>query len=131
MGVGMESEQRHKTGSGRKTVIVLLLVLLLLAAGCSALFFIKYKQAVNKAPANERQQILSKIEPIIALPDEQPELSTVLDTTKLTNQTLRQRANNGDKLLIYSKAKRLVIYRPSSGKVVDMLTIQVAPQTIN
>ena len=125
----MESEQRHKTGSGRKIVIVVLLVLLIAAIGFAVMFFIKYRQIVGNVPSSERQKIISKIEPVIALPDEQPELSTILDTAKLTNQTLRERANNGDNLFIYSKAKRLVIYRPSTGKVVDMLTIQKPSKT--
>src|SRR5688572_24721361 len=102
MGVGMENEQRHKTATGRKIVVIFLLILLIVATGFGATFFIKYKQAVGDAPNSERQKIISKIEPVITLPDEQPELSTVLDTSKLTNQTLRERASNGDKLLIYS-----------------------------
>lgn len=120
----MEEGQRRRSGNfGRKLVIILLL-LLFVTLGVCGLLFVKYKQAVETKTLSERQQILQKIEAVIVLPDEQPDLSTVLDTSKLTNATLQKRAQDGDKLLVYDKAKRLIIYRPSVGKVVDMLTIQ-------
>ena len=121
----MENDQKHRSHhSGRKLFIGILLLLLVIAVGVSGLLFIKYKRAVDTANSSEREQIIQRLAPIIILPDEQPDLSTILDTSKLTNQVLKQRANNGDKLLIYNKAKRLIIYRPATGKVVDMLTIQ-------
>lgn len=120
-------ENDLKSGSGRRSrrgVISVLLVLLLLTTGVSALLFIKYQRALGSNPSEERQQIISKIEHVVLLPNEDPSLSTVVDSTKFTNQTLRDRAKNGDKLLIYAEAKRLVIYRPATQKVVDLLTIQ-------
>ncbi len=34
------------------------------------------------------------------------------------------RSQNGDKLLIYTQAKRLILYRPSSKKIIETLTIE-------
>jgi hypothetical protein len=58
------------------------------------------------------------------VPNETPVITTVLDKTKLTNKSLATHATNGDRLYIFSKAKRIMLYRPSTHQVVDMLTIQ-------
>jgi hypothetical protein len=92
--------------------------------GASAFWFVQYRHALATNPNRERQRIVSSIDSAVTLPSEEPSLSTVLDATKLTNKTLRSLAKNGDKLLVYPKAKRLIIYRPSTKKVVDMLTIR-------
>src|SRR5262245_41595293 len=116
----------HKK-AGRRGLIFALVILLLLTIGVSAWLFTKYRQALQQ-PDQERIQIIRRISPIIALPTEQPSLSTVVDKTKLTSTALKNITQNQDKLLIYPKAKRVIVYRPSTGKVVDMLTIQ-AEQT--
>lgn len=120
----MQEERKHRSVHTGRTIIVILVLLLFVAAGTAGLLFVKYKQIADIKPGSERQRIIAKLQPVIELPNEQPNLSTVLDTTKLTNPTLKQRARNGDVLIIYKSAKRLIIYRPSSDKVVDMLTIQ-------
>lgn len=48
---------------------------------------------------------------------EDPALATVEDETKVTAPFLRQ-TKNGDKLLIYAKAKEVIIYRPSIDRIV-------------
>jgi uncharacterized protein HemX len=120
----MEQAENKRQRRKRGPAIALLLLLLIAAVGASAFWFVKYREAVNSNPAKERQKIIQTIGQAVMLPAEEPELSTVTNTAKLTNQTLKTRAKNGDKLLVYAKAKRLIIYRPSNGKVVDMLTIQ-------
>ena len=51
----------------------------------------------------------------------------VADKQKLNNPALAAVVQNGDKILIYGQAKRLIVYRPSVHKIVTMLTIQDAP----
>lgn len=71
-------------------------------------------------------EVKSKVSQHMLLPtDEEPALATVTDTTKLTNPFLKK-ANNGDKLLIYQNNKRIIIYRPSIDKIVDVGPIEIA-----
>jgi hypothetical protein len=108
----------------RKPLILLLVLLLMAAVGTSAFLFTKYQQVVNENGHKEAASIVDRINELVILPSEKPAVSTVLDKAKLTNSVLKERAENGDKLLIYAKTKRIILYRPASGKVVDMLTIQ-------
>jgi len=58
--------------------------------------------------------------------DETPALATVTDKAKLTTKFL-QKAENGDKILIYQKAGRVIIYRPSIDRIIDVGPVQIAP----
>lgn len=97
--------------------------ILLLAIGAGIFFFIKYRQAVNDNPQTEARSLTSTIGKNVQLPDENPTIATVADKNKLANKALANKAKNGDKLLIYTGSKRLILYRPSDKKVIDMLSI--------
>ncbi|MFZ1458608.1 MAG: hypothetical protein WAT17_01895 [Candidatus Saccharimonadales bacterium] len=57
---------------------------------------------------------------------EEPTLAIVEDTASLSDAYLKQYAENGDRVLLYAKAGRAIIYRPSIDKIV-----MVAPVTID
>ena len=68
----------------------------------------------------ENENVLKKVENLtIVPPNEIPEIATVADITKLSGQTFFANAKNGDKVLIYRKAKRVIIYRPEGNKIID------------
>src|SRR5258708_21261798 len=108
----MEEDQpappSQKRGAQRRLVgfLVLLFGAVLPIAG---LLFVKYRQAVNNNPSVQRDQILSDVGSKVALPNETPTVSTILDKSKITNATLAGEAQNGDKLLIYANARRIVL----------------------
>jgi hypothetical protein len=63
---------------------------------------------------------------LIELPmDEVPTLATVSDSSKLANQPLFAKAQPGDKVLLYPKAKKAYLYRPVTNKLVDVASMQV------
>ena len=76
----------------------------------------------------EQQGILKSISATVLLPNEDPTSFTIADKTKLANKSLAARVENNDTLFIYTDAKKLVIYRPSIKKVVDLLSID--PSTV-
>jgi hypothetical protein len=115
-----EKQQPRK----RQKAIILLSVLLALMVGASILLLMKYRQATSSNPVTQQQQLTDQLSKLIEMPPDAPVISTVLDSSKLTNKALAARARNGDKLFIFSDSKRLVLYRPSDNKVVDMLNIQ-------
>lgn len=70
-------------------------------------------------------QVVAKVSQHIVLPSgEQPTLATVSDIDKVKSQPFFAHAANGDEVLIYAKAKKAILYRPS----IDRL-LEVAPLT--
>ena len=86
--------------------------------------FVKYKREANNNPVTRQKQLTAELSEVIVMPPDEPVVSTVLDSSKLTNKTLAAKARNGDQLFIFPKSKRLVLYRPADHKVVDMLNIR-------
>lgn len=61
--------------------------------------------------------------------NEEPALLTVTDTSKLTTAFLKQ-TRNGDKVLVYAKNKKAIIYRPDADRIVDIGPVMIdKPQT--
>jgi hypothetical protein len=75
----------------------------------------------NIAIQNETKELTDRIGRFMQLPtDEQPTLATVTDQEKLKGQEFFARAQNGDKLLVWTKAKKAILYRPSIGKIIEV-----------
>lgn len=111
--------------AAKRRILIAVLLILFIAMTCvSLLLFIKYRHETSSNPASQQQQLTRELSQVAEVPSEQPAISTVLNSSKLTNPILAKHAHNGDKLFIYPNSKRLILYRPSDRKVVDMLTIQ-------
>ena len=120
-----------------KSIIIALLVVLAIGAGGTAFYFYsQYSKTQeqlkdpNKAARQETQAIIDDMSKVIDLPaadlkNGEPTLATVLDKSKLKDQPFFDNAENGDKVLIYTKAKKAFLWRPSTKKVIN-----VAPVTI-
>ncbi|MDB5169533.1 MAG: hypothetical protein JWO41_889 [Candidatus Saccharibacteria bacterium] len=77
--------------------------------------------------ANEVKKLTDEIGAVFQLPTgETPTLATVSDAAKVKNQAFFKNAQNGDKVLLYSKAGEAILYRPSIKKI-----ISVAPVNLN
>lgn len=113
----------QKPAKRQKTILVLSALVVIMVCA-SVLLFVKYKREANTNPVTQQQQLTKQLGSLIEMPNEAPVITTVLDRSKLTNATLAGKAHNGDTLFIFPKSKRLVLYRPSDKKVVDMLNIQ-------
>ncbi|MFZ2300053.1 MAG: hypothetical protein WAW00_02885 [Candidatus Moraniibacteriota bacterium] len=89
-----------------------------------------YYQYTHSAPVNSEADEVASLTKIIGammeLPEgETPTLATVTDRDKLAEQPFFQKAENGDKVLIYTNSGRAILYRPSTGKIVDVTTVNV------
>lgn len=68
----------------------------------------------------ENEELVEKVGELTLIPvGETPEVAEIADTTKLDSQAFFSRAQNGDKVLIYRTAKRVVLYRPSTNQVIE------------
>jgi hypothetical protein len=121
-----------------------LLIIVLLAAG--AFVFIQHrkektlqnqisdlKQNPQKATEEETKALLDKVGQLIELPNEQPTVATVTDLAPLKDQPFFANAQIGDKVLIFSQAKKAVLYRPSTNKVIEVAPVNLdnPPANVN
>jgi uncharacterized protein HemX len=111
-----------------KTTVVLAL-LLIVAVAVGGYFTVQYKkvkdnpQAVSQA---EQKSLIGKVGQLIDLPkDEQPSIATVSDKAKLKEQAFFSKAENGDTLLIYTNAKKAILYRETTNKIVEVAPIAI------
>lgn len=113
-----------------KPVIISLTAVTAIAIGLGIYFFIQYQQAMANDPRAEATRITNHISSVIKLPDEDPTIATVVDKEKLDNPALSARAEDGDKILIFSESGQLILYRDAEKKVVDLMTIQTETEDI-
>lgn len=117
-------------------VLVLVTVLMIVIIGLSGGMYYMYTQysSLQKKLENptvladeELNMTIDKVAKLIELPEgEKPILATVSDREKLEGQPFFENAIMGDKVLIYAQAKKAVLYRPSTNKVIN-----VAPVAVN
>lgn len=60
---------------------------------------------------------------LILLPDETPTVATVTDMAPLRGQAFFERAQLGDVVLMYPRAARAILYRPSADLIIEVAPI--------
>ncbi len=108
--------------------LLILVILLSLGAGYIFIQYQKSQDQVRKLSnvqaKEEAKSLLSNVGKLIELPTgEEPTIATVTDKDKLSDQPFFQRAQNGDKVIIYTQDKRVILFRPSLNKVIDITPI--------
>lgn len=120
-------EKPKKSKLFRVIFLVVLLVAILGIAG--SVYYYKKYQAVKDNPSLAAQKdvdaLVSTVSKLMELPKENPTVATILDTSKLKGQSFFNNAQNGDKLLAFTKAMKAVLYRPSTNKIIEVAPIYV------
>jgi hypothetical protein len=118
--------ERRPRGRG---LVVILFFLLLIAAAAAAYFYRQYallKSDPSVAVKSETAQLIEEVGKLIVLPDDEtPTVATVSDVEKLKSEAFFAKAKNGDKVLIYSAAKKAILYDPIARKIVEIAPINV------
>lgn len=118
----------------KKSVLLVISLVLFLAFLLSLVFGVSQFQKnkdlstrlSQKDVKSDKTDYVKSIGKLMVLPDEVPTLATVSDKKKLANQSFFQDSENGDKVLIYSKAKKAILYRPAINKIIDVSSIVVS-----
>lgn len=94
------------------------------------LFFFRDKIFVNFFTKEDKKEIVqidettdlhSRVNKIFFLPKEElPVIATVVDPEKLQDQIFFENSKKGDKVLIYKKMKKAVLFDPISGKIINI-----------
>ena len=121
----------------KQLILWLIIAILFIAAIGTAAFYVKRyhesQQQVKKLASNptitaqqEQQDLISKVGRLTVLPTgETPTIATVTDISKLKDQPFFANALNGDKVLIYTGAKKAYLYRPSTNKLINIAPVNI------
>ncbi len=128
---GSSEEVRRSGGGGFPFKFVVYFVLLLIGAGGTYLLA-KTKPSLIGLPKNqaesqaEADKIVAQVGKLISLPaDEKPTVATITNIDQLKGQPFFVNAKNDDKILVYQKANKAIIYRPSENRVIDVGAVNV------
>ncbi|CAN5127232.1 hypothetical protein BH11PAT1_BH11PAT1_0210 [soil metagenome] len=114
---------------------IILAVMILVVGGVGWYFYTQYQSAQKllKNPASIAQQkdkeTIQKVAKLMDLPNEQPTLAEVSDKEKLKSQSFFAHAENGDKVLIFTKAKKAILYRASTNKIIEVGPVTLTDPT--
>jgi len=120
-----------KTSGGMKTIFTVLISLLL---GAAVIFGLaKQKPEFLGLPKDAAQVqaevdvLVAEVDRLIALPtDEKPTVATITDVDKLKDQNFFKNAVNGDKVLIYTNARKAILYRPSENRIIEVGAVNIS-----
>lgn len=115
--------------------IVAIIAILAIVAG---IYFFNQYQKAQKLLDNSQQlsteeagKVIDSVGKLIELPAGKPTLATVSDINKLKTQPFFARAQNGDKVLIYADAKKAIIWRPSTNKIIEVSNVNLGSAPAN
>lgn len=118
-----------------KKYIVGILILLVVVLGAVAFYF--YRQSTlgdagTKESLAEAKSLVRKVGKLMVLPEgETPTIATVSDPEALRDQAFFVDSKVGDKVLIYSNAKKAILFDPSANKIINIAPLNTQNNTQN
>lgn len=131
------SNQLTKSGKRINKVNIILLLSVISLVSLSGYLYKELKDQKNSAPLSsedaqkEAVVLKNKVSKMISLPDEIPVIGTVNDKNKFKDQPFFNDVENGDRLLIFSESKKVVIYREKDNKLINVGPIAVTSEAEN
>jgi len=116
--------------AGKRSAGTVILVILLLASIGAAGYMYNQVRILKQDPAKlaqaETAKLVELVGKLIVLPaGETPTIATVNDPEKLKDQPFFANAKAGDKVLIYTNAKKAILYSPSENKIVEVAPLNI------
>ena len=116
-----------------RVLLGVLIILILGGAGYAAYYFYdRYNQVVKNPEIITKQEadwLTERVSKLMKVPnDEVPTIATVLDKEKLKDQSFFKNAENGDKVLVYVKEKKAILYRPSANVIIEVGPVNMDAQ---
>jgi len=84
---------------------------------------------IDKKKVTDTARLITDISKLIVLPEgEEPTIATVSDPALLKSQPFFINAKQGDKVIIYAKAQKAILYDPIAGKIINVAPINLGDQ---
>jgi hypothetical protein len=89
-------------------------------------------QDPQRMAQQEMLTIVGEVGKLMVLPEgETPTIATVTDPEKLAGQAFFANASSGDKVLLYTNAKKAILYSPSQNKILEVAPINLGDTTVS
>ena len=115
--------------NSQKVVWGILAVLVVVALGAAVYFYVQLNQLredPQKVAQEEAKTLVTKVGKLIVLPEgEEPTVATVTDPNLLQDQPFFANAKAGDKVLIYTNARKAILYNPEENKIVEVAPVNI------
>lgn len=102
------------------------------AIGAAVYFYsqtVELKRDPQAVAQKEIEQLVLRIGTLIVLPEgEQPTIATVTDPEKLQDQQFFTNAKQGYKVLIYTNARKAILYDPAQNKIIEVAPLNIGSQ---
>lgn len=127
----LNSLQHYCMEENKSKIFLVLLAVLVLVFGGTTVYFYRQtttlKQDPQKAAQESTQALVDKISKLIVLPiGETPTVATVTDPEKLKKeQPFFANATLGDKVLIYTGARKAYMYNPTLNKIIEVAPVNI------
>lgn len=123
----------------KKVVKIAGIILLILIAATPSYYFYSQNQKAQKRLQNpetfakeESQALVKRVGLLIDLPtEEEPTIATISDKEKLKDQPFFTKAKNGDKVIIYTNARKAILYDPIANKIIDVAPVNIGPNNLS
>ena len=115
----------------KKAAIIAGCVVVLALVGWSVYSYVQLNKIQNpeyveQQSQQEAESLANKVGRLMELPEGEPVVATVSDKDKLVDQPFFDKAENGDKVLIYSESSTAIIYRESENKIINSGPIAIS-----
>jgi hypothetical protein len=114
----------------RKQVFInrVMLIVSIVAVSLCVYFYYELHNSnldVKVKTSEEVKSLVGKVSQLYLIPsDEDPTIATVSDPSILKDQSFFNLAEKGDKVLIFNKTGKAVLYRPSINKIIEIAPIK-------
>jgi hypothetical protein len=108
-------------------ILLLLTIILLATSSFLGWRFYEMRKPALSAEASVRKLVEEVSEAIIIPQDELPTVAKVADASQLANQPFFMNARTGDDILIFEKAEKAILWRPSVRRVVEVSSLVASP----
>jgi len=114
----------------KNTVIafVVLIVVAIISTGTAVKLYVDLQKASDPQAAAqaEVQGIVEQVAKIMVLPaNEMPTIATVVDPEKIKDQPFFANAQKDDKVLIYTIARKAILWRPGENKIIEVSALNI------
>ncbi len=115
----------------KKTTFIFTVLSLVAVVSTSAAYYFYTKASSLQSNSQKNIQaevkdVVEKVGKLLVIPQgELPTLATVVDPEKLRDQPFFVNAKKGDKVLIYTGAKKAILYDPAANKIVEVAPINI------